>query len=526
MFQNSNLTVLPHIIYIDFSLYALEVIDNKLLICLQFLKKNKDLGTFVFAGLYKDKHQLTRLSNLWRLGQMYSFIKGEELHLLILDTFYCAFNESCPLPQYARATKINLPFTFNSLCAINFICEDGIEIETDTFGQNDHFIIKFPFIENLFRSEYYSFPSLRPIEISYNHDFTYTCYLKFPFPGPWDDITEESFLKDTFLTWYEEFKKQLTKIYFKVLTIRAHSLEEEVDVLSYFSSLCKIYFNSNLDSGFNIIETMRPDLIIFSLTPKEEENENEESKERVELKKGLLPNDPQTLARLANFINSKGDYFPIIVVLNTESSTSSLQNALDYKNILGTSQYFNSKLIQHILNIFYKNLIKKKKEQNLLYFPNHYPKIIGEIQLQGKVLSLTEHELCFLSPSQLPYYSVCKLYEPCELFITIIPAFFPTPGLSKEGHFYYGIIHGVDEEDKQILRQFVNQLIFHPSKEFKFIKVDPEENNSDQNSKTDKNEKKIKDQTKLNKKENKNEQIQTHREQIVRKIAGDRKSKL
>ena len=69
---------------------------------------------------------------------------------------------------------------------------------------------------------------------------------------------------------------------------------------------------------------------------------------------------------------------------------------------------------------------------------------------------------------EIPFYSILKIDQPKELYLTIIPPFRDLK--FKEGHHHYmGIIMGHEESDLELLRRFVNQIIFKKPTEFKYI---------------------------------------------------------
>lgn len=150
---------------------------------------------------------------------------------------------------------------------------------------------------------------------------------------------------------------------------------------------------------------------------------------------------------------------PYVVVFNSkEYETEYLQKTLDYKNIVAYGDSLSVDLATKLIK-----MLEKKMEPSFppptksrIVFNKNMEESFAEIESEISVVACSEADIYFDVDFDIDLHTVIKIYKPFPMFVTIIT---PPEG-SKVTSKYYGIIHGIGEEEKQALRRYVNSIFF------------------------------------------------------------------
>ncbi|MEK6625806.1 MAG: hypothetical protein AABY86_12595, partial [Bdellovibrionota bacterium] len=278
-----------------------------------------------------------------------------------------------------------------------------------------------------------------------------------PYCGPWDEITEKTIEKDTVETWLD-FNRQdfyVRRDCFFVIDQDVHRLARINN--TFYDKEVYAYCKNDFKSDFACIETLRPFMIWLSFGHSMDENKSED--------------DYDPVYATIKYISSCHNYHPIVVLYDCPSGGEAAKKVYGYNKMITTQDSPTVSGLYEITNIY---LHKKNQTESGLPWAMYSFKYsdlrrVCEIPVQVEITDLTEHEITFYCKSVLPFYSVLRCSVPVDMLITIVPPWWDLPITISKGHHYMGIINGVSMEDEKILRKFVNQIIFVPISEFKYI---------------------------------------------------------
>jgi hypothetical protein len=434
----------PHIVFIDFTTteYSEAIFEE-----ISFMKKISKFRSILFAGLIENEDSLPRLRHLYSSGFQLTLIKGDELDNFISDSFYIAFGDRLASSQFAKADDMNLNAEIGLCSSITKITAEHFYIETDlsiSMGE-EQLTFDLGILRDL---EATKFNIEKHSCNSSHYPLTDTYMMNFPFAGPWDEVTTETVQKETVETWIDLNKDKLIQ--------KSDAIKIITDNFGIYSSLLesssKLPLIVDVSNVFNF-NTLKDDLL-FKKYPLIFIDLNEDT-----------PNDMDSIGELINVLNSIQNYKPILVTLNNPSKAEALQKVYGYKNIVAISKELSIDMFILFINKFIEKADYEKNRLDNLCFKYSDMQRTVDVKTEILLTSLTEHEITFVSNDDLPMFTVLEFNLPVHFFITIIPPF-DDLGLSLSGTRYMGLVNGVSEEDKQIIRKFINQIIFKPLTDF------------------------------------------------------------
>ncbi|MBT4792163.1 MAG: hypothetical protein HON90_11375, partial [Halobacteriovoraceae bacterium] len=218
--------------------------------------------------------------------------------------------------------------------------------------------------------------------------------------------------------------------------------------------------------------------------------------------------DNDSYTGLDNILNelsfTKDSYRPIIVSFNNPSKTQALQKAYNYEKILSTSSKPTLASLAKMIT-----LLKEKDESSAFSFNKNDPKLVGHYNFDIKITSVTENEMSFSTPLEIPLYTIIKISLPIEMYLLVIPPFIKLSPKVDEFH-YHSFIIGLNEYGSNYMRQYVNLFIRNTPKEWGYIDFEIIANEDNNNNEIDQ-----KDLKKIapidNKKESKSKLIEANR---------------
>lgn len=202
------------------------------------------------------------------------------------------------------------------------------------------------------------------------------------------------------------------------------------------------------------ITNIRPQLIVYNM-------ENV-SKEDLEANADIAHtfNDSRMFQHLIKTVNEVLTGFkPIIIVFNTgEFDSSYMQKVYNYQNIMAVQHEINVDLVMKMAEMFKQKITPNLPVPNEgdVYIDKTSDISYAELENEIVMLACSEQDIYFNSDEELAIGTVLRLSLTVPVFITVAPV----PETSKIQSEYYGIIHGIGEEERQELRRYVNEIFF------------------------------------------------------------------
>jgi hypothetical protein len=441
---------LPHIVYIDFVSYQEHY--DEMLALIALLKRNSLTKKVPVFGLLSDSKEMEKTGIVLSAGVNYCFVKGDSYRTLVFDSAYVAVDDNLRFPRYATARRIDLPYQISVVSSLVSISEDKILLDSDLtidFEEGRKLRLNLNLFEDFNAKE---FPVSHTYDFPQKYNMMNSYEVKIPYPGPWDEIDEFTIQKDTMLTWLENYHDNLDSFDGNVLIVSNKIEDHQVLDVKGLEKL-NLHISEYFDEGFTVVDAVKPDILFVSL-----ELDGDTLP-------GYMPNDYETLEKLFFHIGGMEEFGPIVVIFNSKSTSDAGQKVFDYRKLVASQSKFNIEAVESMLNLFREGATKE--ESLYKYFRVGDSRRYAEVDIQVRVTALTEHEMTFITHADLPLYTNIRVRDPVDMFLIIVP---PTWELEKsvEGKHYMGFIHSVLEEELEILRMFVNQIIYRPIEKFEF----------------------------------------------------------
>ncbi len=436
----------PSIIYVDFT--NIENEYETMFEEIVYLKNYERYRGAIFVAIFADGNYREKFGHVFNSGFLFSFVKGTESDVIFSDSLSIGFGYRLQFTQYATARKINKPLTIGFSSAITAMTMGNFTIETDLELEEDSetISVELPMFEDL---EATNFKIDKHLASNLVHNLTDSYRINYPFVEAWDEASNDNMQEDTLETWLD-FNSDRFDSRYNFVKIISKGAKFHKDL--YEHSLQQPFFidfgaTIDFDSLDRNLVAKTPAIIFFDL---EDDEDGENS----------LSNIPE----MVHNITLLEGYSPVIVITNTPSTTSALQKICNYQRVVAIA----GPLSVDIFTLLIKSFVEKQfsKIPNLYgnFFKiserQRYTDVLSEVQ----ITSITEHEVTFISPIELPIYTVLHFKLPIDLYATIVPELYDLSA-SPTGTHYMAIIHGLNEAELATMRKFVNQLIYKPIKE-------------------------------------------------------------
>jgi len=489
----------PHIIYITFPIReAFGENENYFYDALIVMKRNLKMRSTAIVGIFENKRSLQSYQNFIACGLLYTTILRESFYKFLCDTCYIAYGRNVGMPVFARATKINCTFELTSLASIVAFDSERLLIDTDI--QNEEAILHARMhLFDDFKAETFEVTQSFPTPQEGYFDYSYQVAI--PYCGPWDEVTEKTIEKDTVETWLDFNRPDFNvrRDCFFVIdqdASRLYTINRSFQSKEIYA-FCKDDFNSD----FACIETLRPFMIWLNFGHS--------------LVEGQSENDYDPIYAVIKYILGCQNYQPIIVLYDCPSGGEAVNKVYGYPKMITTQNFPTVAVLNEITNIYFAKKGQEGLSKSMYAFHFNDPRRVCEIPVEIEITNLTEHEITFYCKKALPFFMVMRCTVPVEMLITIVPPWWDLPITVSKGHHYMALINGVSMDDEKILRKFVNQIIFSPISEFKYV----EQYNEEKDVLMSREEYEAKQQ------QNAEESREENREVVARHI-GNRRSKL
>lgn len=193
-------------------------------------------------------------------------------------------------------------------------------------------------------------------------------------------------------------------------------------------------------------------------------------------------NSFEQVKQVASATTQFRDYFPFILLFNfKEQDIDAYRHAVQYHYIIGTSIPINEGLICKLVKIYRDKRMSKEKARattnfkqlmsaspsfqggediffdGKIYFPPNDSNGLVQYKHLIEIIWMTEFEMVFYSKSGLNPGDIYSVEIPTRFNIVIVPHIVGSREASVE-NCYRGLIHFIKENDKQIIRRFVNHV--------------------------------------------------------------------
>jgi hypothetical protein len=419
----------PHIIVVDVA--SATYLSEEL----RQVKKISDFKSVLIVGFCKDDLEVKIGESLLVSGAHLFHLMDTDSDTFFRDCFQIAFEASTTVPDFARAKNLEIPLELGFLSTFASTGSDNFLLETDLLLSTE-VSLRFPMLQNS--------PALSAkITENYKGSLTAPCFhsyrVDFPYPGPWDEVTENSLSRETVETWID-----LKGIYFdgrkETLAIFTADNEFTSELLSCEGAAWYQIYRS-VDEAESSLFHLRPGLIFFDLHDKEGTDLGALA-EVIECLRGIIP-------------------APMLLVFGSKTESKALQKLFDYESVISTP---GKPDLGMFLAMEKKFLLKTQNQRTQFYLSPGDPDRIVLLMKEVTLTSLTERDVTFILDSEIPYFSVIRTELPLPMYLTVIPAEGQL-ALSSKGTHYRALIHGLTEENLAKIRKIVNQLIYTPVKE-------------------------------------------------------------
>ncbi|MFP5490898.1 MAG: hypothetical protein ACLGG0_05320 [Bacteriovoracia bacterium] len=434
------LTTVPDLRLVVYDFTQDVVLSEKFCLQMQLFRSQVPWRYVPLVGVFSSLEHLESHRFVFTLGLSYSHIKGADASILSSDCAWLITGNEAYLGDFATCKDLLLPYHIEVLSALVELSAEKLVIDTDVFSENPSNINCLAFGDQIPHGlELVSSAECgRWSDTFYKMDYTIT------YPGPWDEVKESTLMRDTVETWVEQNQTPPIAsafIYTKNIELIREIIREPI--VDKYNVFC---FNHDERLSARIVSLM-PQLMCLEISNDDDSAE-------------LLNSVNQALATLP-------EWKPFIILYNTALSLEMARLSIQSERLITYDKKLEFNILKDLL------LVSSRKLQLSSVIPEvcmpwNSPDRVVSFDLPITVQNISEHEISFFCPSEIPMFTVLRLQRPVLMYVMIIPAH---KVLVKEGlgTLYRGIIHGLDHDGEEILRSYVNASIFSTPKQFGII---------------------------------------------------------
>ena len=474
----------PNIIIIDFSFKFENIkilarrlrlsLDSSTVTCVGVLNQPESSSIENLLSEIENSKEELRLASLTQVPIIH--YKGNDSQKVIFDAIYLNNGSKSMRGEYATFKNADLLIEATYFSTLTHILDDALVIESSIPVKEDRTI--------LLRSDY-----ILPIDKKNflvkkrNQEFLST---KFVYRYRLDINFENlSGLEQADAKKLRNFISTLSNKFKSYSRIKLLMIQNELEVLSQLKKPMTHYpylirYSTKFFKDMKMVQKFRPHIISVELSPDLELTIKEKSELDTKVKEVESRISLEEIDKLVQIVNTMDGYSPIIAIFNCPKFTEDYRNKSDYPLLMTSKSKMSFELLLNMLEIYnvkrkqedpYEDdpLIKSEEQP----FPIH--SLDKESQLKHdipiRITSLSEHEITFVTPEELPMRGVLFTNDPVQFYFTIAE---PIDSLerSKDGFHYFALINGISPTDAQELRKFVNMLFFKEKNEKKKQELD------------------------------------------------------
>ncbi len=400
-----------------------------------FIKRNQPYRGILFVALFPDIDALERAKNYFTAGFNLFFVKGCESESLFRDCLYIAYEITGSFPAYAKAGKIDHSVMAQVHSTVRSISESSFILETDLELSQEDIQFTLPLFPDL-RAK--SFMVKGPLKPKPFFTMLNSYEVELPLANAWGgEDPELTLLPDTLETWNSLHQGFLKHEPLNIAVISDNEFLFEEIFQSVDHEKVRIHFYPSFSQEVTTIY----DLIFYDIE--------------------ILPDESSGLDDLNNLtlMAQSQTERPIIISTKNPSTTEATQKLLHYPSIVCAT----GPLTAPVLHKMSSNYFTKRKSdlpENYL-FPLDSSERVVEIPQKVFITTLTEHEITFYGPAELPMFTLLQFQLPFKFSVILVPSLMRLP-MREESTHYMGFVTAVDEKGLETLRKFINSIISQP----------------------------------------------------------------
>lgn len=177
------------------------------------------------------------------------------------------------------------------------------------------------------------------------------------------------------------------------------------------------------------------------------------------------------------------NYFPYVIIFNSSLPAAQIRDELHYHFIVVAPIDINEDFLIKVSNLYRKKhevALQKRAKRLLnkiepaaiaafeefeeemiidhrLYLGLEHENSLFEQPMEVELISITENEVIFRSPEEIEIGRIFKMTNPITMQIVLVPHL-PEQAEARIEKCYRGLIHLINEDDKQALRKYVNAV--------------------------------------------------------------------
>ena len=392
-------------------------------------------------------------------------VKSAETEAVIYDAFCFAFQNSFEDHGFAMAKMSDEVQVFFP-AKVGVLSPKGLRVESNYKGNLGETVLFNTYWSNkgVMKTRLAQIGSQEPKDLYYNFDYAQELSFEYgPFEMPEGKTPEEieklkkeraleiQESKEAMANWVAKQKGESKPKALKTLVVdKELTLFEDQPLSDSFPFVMRI--QPYLVKVKQELMRHHPHMIAYNM----ENVDPEELEANQDL--AHMFNEGKNLQYLIKVIRSIGDFEPFIVVFNTMHDTKKLQKVLNYSQIIGHKEPLNPELIVKMAQLLERKLFGGEDPfgQDVVVLDKTKDWTYAEFEKSVTLTACSENDLYFDCDEEFDLGLVLRLNEPANMYITIAEP----PGKPKTSSRYYAIIHGIGEEEKKILRRYINSVFF------------------------------------------------------------------
>ena len=118
----------------------------------------------------------------------------------------------------------------------------------------------------------------------------------------------------------------------------------------------------------------------------------------------------------------------------------------------------NVELVHKMANMLEQKLAAQTAGYDVptVFLEKEHPASYAEIEIDIEIIGCSENDIYFNCTTELQNRSIIRVNLPAPMYVSVAIA----PNGSGINSDYYGVIHGIGEEEKKELRRFINSVFF------------------------------------------------------------------
>ncbi len=405
---------------------------------LMLLRRSSAHALVPFAAVFADRAQRDALAHVHLLGFCLSYVKGGDTQLFLRDCIWLVNGEGRHLGEFATVRDLHLPYFLEGQAAVVEIESDRLCLDADVEDPPAAGVRFAAFGEQCpvgWRRQ------KEAVGVGRWHDTLHSLELELDYPGAWDEPNPHALLRDTLETW-------LANNVGEPRTPAALFLGGGVGLLRCLMENTeqegvRLYTASSWEEMLARTRALSPDLLFVE-----------------------TDGDGDSIWEvLGRELVQRPDWRPFIFLFRSAIPIEEARRLLGAERVWTLEQQLSWETVAPLLATYTRKHPSSSEGGSPRRLPLHDPDRLMRLRMPIIVTGLSEHEMTFLSSHELPLFTVLWLDRPVSCPVLVVPEFRELHR-HPAGKHYQGILHGLDLEQGNALRAYVNAAIFHRPTEF------------------------------------------------------------